>query len=140
MFLCSLLCHLPGPILDQLEDPIGHVTIGLFRYPSGTFYSVEGQEVILLIEANGAIDGRFSVEELGICSIEMDQFLGTSISVLSASTDSITKLAFKLDVFLSEGLAMGHIQQSCCYSLKCLAQYEAIADKDFGDADAIVGL
>jgi hypothetical protein len=35
---------------------------------------------------------------------------------------------------------MGHIQQSCCYSLKCLAQYEAIADKDFGDADAIVGL
>jgi hypothetical protein len=96
--------------------------------------------VILLIDANDAIDGRFSVEELGICSIEMDQFLRTSIPVLSALADSITKLAFKLDVFLSEGLVMGHLQQSCGKSLKRLAQYEAIADKDFGDADAIVGL
>jgi hypothetical protein len=140
MILRSFLCHLPRPILNQLEDPIGHVTIGLFRYPSGTFYSVEGQEVILLIHANSAIDGCLSVEELGICLVEMDQFFGTSISVLTALADSITKLAFKLDVFLFARLSMGHLQQSRGYSLKCLAQYEAIADKDFGDADAIVGL
>jgi hypothetical protein len=126
--------------LNQLEDPIGHVTVGLFRYPSGTFYSIEGQEVILLIHANGAIDGCLSVEELGICLVEMDQFFGTSISVLGVLADSITKLAFKLDVFLLEGLPMGHLQQNRGYSLKRLAQHEAIADKDFGDAHAIVGL
>jgi hypothetical protein len=126
--------------LDQLEDPIGHVTVGLFRYPSGTLYSVESQEVILLIHANGAIDGCLSVEELRICLVEMDQFFGTSTSVLTALADSITKLTFKLDVFLLEGLPMGHLQQSRGDSLKRLAQYEAITDKDFGDAEAIVGL
>jgi hypothetical protein len=126
--------------LDQLEDPIGHVTVGLFRYPSGTFYSVEGQEVILLIHANSAIDGCLSVEELGICLVEMDQFFGTSIPVLGALADSITNLTFKLDPFLLERLSVGHSQQNRGYSLKRLAQHEAIADKDFGDAHAIVGL
>jgi hypothetical protein len=126
--------------LDQLEDPIGHVTVGLFRYPSGTFYSVEGQEVILFIHANSAIDGCLSVEELGICSVEVDQFFGARISVLGTLAYSITKLAFKLDPFLLERLSVGHSQQNFGQSLKCLAQHEAIADKDFGDAHAIVGL
>ena len=140
MFLRSLLCHLPRSILDQLEDPIGHVTVGLFRYPPGTFYSIEGQEVILLIHANGAIDGCLSVEELGICLVEMNQFFGASVAVLGALTDSVTKLAFELDAFLSEWLPMSHLQQNRGYSLKRMAQYEAIAEKDFGDAHAIVGL
>jgi hypothetical protein len=35
---------------------------------------------------------------------------------------------------------MGHLQQSRGYSLERLAQYEAITDKDFGDAEGIVGL
>jgi hypothetical protein len=126
--------------LDQLEDPIGYVSVGFFRYPSGTFYSVEGQEVILFIHANSAIDGCLSVEELGICLVEMDQFFGASISVLGALADSITKLTFKLDPFLLERLSVDHSQQNRGYSLKRLAQHEAIADKDFGDADAIVGL
>jgi hypothetical protein len=126
--------------LDQLEDPIGHVTVGLFSYPSGTFYSVEGQEVILLIQTNGAIDGCLSVEELGICLVEMNQFFGAIISVLGALADNITKLAFELDAFLLERLSVDHLQQNFGQSLKRLAQYEAIADKDFGDAHAIVGL
>jgi hypothetical protein len=126
--------------LDQLEDPIGHVTVGLFSYPSGTFYSVEGQEVILLIQTNGAIDGCLSVEELGICLVEVNQFFGASISVLGVLADGITKLAFELDAFLLERLSVDHLQQNFGQSLKRLAQYEAIADKDFGDAHAIVGL
>jgi hypothetical protein len=126
--------------LDQLEDPIGHVTVGLFSYSSGTFYSVEGQEVILLIQTNGAIDGCLSVEELGICLVEMNQLFGASISVLGALADSITKLTFKLDPFLLERLSVDHSQQNRGYSLKRLAQHEAIADKDFGDAHAIVRL
>jgi hypothetical protein len=126
--------------LDQLEDPIGHVTVGLFRYPSGTFYSIEGQEVILLIHAKDAIDGCLAVEELGICLVEMNQFSSASIAVLGALADSITKLAFELDPFLVEGLTIGHVQQNRSYSLERLAQYKAIADKDFGDAHAIVGL
>jgi hypothetical protein len=140
MFVRALLCHLQRPVLDQLENPIGHVSVGLFRYPSGTFYSVEGQEVILLIHADGAIDGCLSVEEFGICLVEMNQFFGASIAVLGALADSIAKLAFELDPFLSEGLPIGHLQQSRGYSLERLAQYEAVADKDFGDADTIVGL
>jgi hypothetical protein len=127
-------------ISDQLENPISHVTVGLFCYPSGTFYSVEGQEVILLIHTDGAIDGRFSIEELRICLVEMNQFFGASIAVLGALADSITKLAFELNAFLFEGLSIGHLQQSRGYSLKRLAQYEAIADKNLGDEGAIAGL
>jgi len=126
--------------LDQLEDPVGHVTVGLFSYPSGTFYSIEGQEVILLIQTNGAIDKCLSVEELGICLVEMNQFFGASISILDALADSITKLAFELNAFLLARLPMCHLQQNRGYSLKRLAQYEAVADKDFSDAHAIVGL
>jgi hypothetical protein len=70
----------------------------------------------------------------------MDQFFGASISVLGALADSITKLTFKLDPFLLERLSVDHLQKNFGQSLKRLAQHEAIADKDFGDADAIVGL
>jgi hypothetical protein len=70
----------------------------------------------------------------------MNQFFGASVAVLGALTDSIAKLAFESDAFPMKGLPMGHLQQNRGYSLKRMAQYEAIAEKDFGDAHAIVGL